>query len=135
MRARRAPRDFERKYRQRGYAGYRRDLDFESIIRRAEMDDDRPAPNKKWSACCNRPWIFKARLSQRQLERIRMANRLDGNSVGLDRQLALLNENALSYDELDFVFARWRTCVTPSAKEGDKRRWIYSKCLLLAAPA
>jgi flagellar basal-body rod protein FlgB len=90
--------------------GYRpRDLDFESIIRRAtEMDDDSTGTREqKMERLLQSPLdIQEATFAPAEGADKHGEDRLDGNSVGLDRQLALLNENALSYEASLTLFSR-----------------------------
>ena len=81
--------------------GYRpRDIDFESIMRDAAQMHDDPTGTReqKIARMLAEPGDFKTAADQPELLDKYGEERLDGNSVGLDRQMALLNENALSYE-------------------------------------
>jgi flagellar basal-body rod protein FlgB len=90
--------------------GYRpRDLDFESIIRSAaQMDDDRGGSREqKMDRLLARPLDLQSAVYEPLLPDNRHGEeRLDGNGVGLDRQLALMNENTLSYEASLTLFSR-----------------------------
>ena len=81
--------------------GYRpRDIDFESIMRSAaQMDDDaKGTREQKIARMLAEPLDLKSPEYQREFLDQYGEERLDGNAVGLDRQMALMNENALSYE-------------------------------------
>ena len=81
--------------------GYRpRDIDFESIMRSAaQLDDDaKGAREEKLAQMLAQPLDLNSAAQQPEVLDSYGEERLDGNGVGLDRQMALLNENALSYE-------------------------------------
>jgi len=90
--------------------GYRpRDLDFAAMMRTAvEMDDSSAGSREQQmerllaSPLDLQPVVYEpANVNNRHGE-----DRLDGNSVSLDRQIALLNENSLSYEASMKLFSR-----------------------------
>jgi flagellar basal-body rod protein FlgB len=102
--------------------GYRpRDLDFESIIRRAsEMDDDRTGTREqKMERLLQSPLDIQSATFTAPIGADKNGeDRLDGNSVGLDRQLAMLNENALSYEASLTLFSRTMANLRYAISEG-----------------
>ena len=81
--------------------GYRpRDIDFRSIMRSAaEMDDSSAGSREQQmdrllASLDVQSAVYEPTVPDNQ----HGEERLDGNSVGLTQQLALLNENALSYE-------------------------------------
>jgi flagellar basal-body rod protein FlgB len=90
--------------------GYRpRDLDFESVIRAAaQLDDDSAGTREqKMERLLAAPLELEGSVYEPVVPDPKHGEeRLDGNSVGLDRQLALLNENALSYEASLTLFSR-----------------------------
>jgi|SRR6185369_917942 flagellar basal-body rod protein FlgB len=81
--------------------GYRpRDIDFESIMRSAvQLDDDaKGTREEKLAQMLAQPLDLNSAAQQPEVLDNYGEERLDGNGVGLDRQMALLNENALSYE-------------------------------------
>ncbi|HTN72822.1 MAG TPA: flagellar basal body rod protein FlgB [Methylomirabilota bacterium] len=81
--------------------GYRpRDVDFGSIMRSAaEMDDSSAGSREQQmerllTSLDLQTAIYEPTIPNNQ----HGEDRLDGNSVGLDQQIALLNENSLSYE-------------------------------------
>jgi flagellar basal-body rod protein FlgB len=81
--------------------GYRpRDIDFESIMRSAaQLDDDaKGTREEKIAQMLAQPLDLNSVAQQPEALDNYGEERLDGNGVGLDRQMALLNENALSYE-------------------------------------
>jgi flagellar basal-body rod protein FlgB len=99
--------------------GFRpKDLDFRSVIQTAMDLDDSPVPRERqmdvildgslnWDNVIFEPLNDAGRHGE---------ERLDGNRVSLDRQLALLNENALSYEAnltlLSRAFAKLRYAIS-----------------------
>lgn len=89
--------------------GFRpKDLDFAAVIQTAMDLDDRPVSRERqMEEMLAGPLGFEAavyepsRGGQRHGE-----ERLDGNRVSLDRQIALLSENALSYEANLTLFSR-----------------------------
>ena len=90
--------------------GFRpRDIDFAAMMRTAvEMDDTSSGSREEQmerllaSPLDLQPIVYEpATLNDRHGE-----DRLDGNSVSLDRQIALLNENSLSYETSLTLFSR-----------------------------
>ena len=81
--------------------GYRpRDIDFESImLSAAQLDDDAKGTREaKIAQMLAQPLDLNSVAQQPEVLGNYGEERLDGNGVGLDRQMALLNENALSYE-------------------------------------
>ena len=102
--------------------GYRpRDIDFETIIRSAaQLDDDRTGSREQKMA---RLLTSSLELEGTIYEPLvpdgkHGEDRLDGNGVGLDRQLALLNENALSYEASLTLFSRTMANLRYAIAEG-----------------
>ncbi len=82
--------------------GYRpRDLDFNSIIRSA-VDSEGLSPeerDQRMAKISNTPVDLEGAVYQPEFPDDRHGeDRLDGNSVSLDRQMSLLTENSLSYE-------------------------------------
>jgi flagellar basal-body rod protein FlgB len=90
--------------------GYRpRDIDFASIMRStAEMDDSSAASREQqMEALLASPLDLQSAIFEPTAPNNRQGeDRLDGNSVGLDQQIALLNENSLSYEASLTLFSR-----------------------------
>ena len=90
--------------------GYRpRDIDFSSIMRSAaEMDDSRSdSREQKMERLLASPLDLQTAIYEPALpDHQHGEDRLDGNSVGLDQQIALLNENSLSYEASLTLFSR-----------------------------
>ena len=81
--------------------GYRpRDIDFGSIMRSsAEMDDSSAGTREQQMERLLNSLDLQTAIYEPALPDNRHGeDRLDGNSVGLDQQIALLNENSLSYE-------------------------------------
>lgn len=81
--------------------GYRaRDIDFQAMLRAAvQLDDDSAGTREeKIERMIAQPRDLQTGSYNRELIENYGEERLDGNTVGLDRQLALLNENSLSYE-------------------------------------
>jgi flagellar basal-body rod protein FlgB len=89
--------------------GFRpKDLDFDSVIRTAMELDNRPVSREQQmdEILSGRP-AFEAAIYEPATDRQSHGEeRLDGNRVSLDRQIALLNENALSYEANLMFFSR-----------------------------
>lgn len=90
--------------------GYRpRDLDFASLLRNAAVMDDDAAGTReqKMTRLLAEPLDLQGAVydASRSDER-NGEERLDGNNVKLDRQIALLNENALAYEASLTLFSR-----------------------------
>jgi len=89
--------------------GFRpKDLDFESVIQTAMEFDDRPVSRERqMDEMLSGPLGFEASVYEPSSGGQRHGEeRLDGNRVSLDRQIALLNENALSYEANLTLFSR-----------------------------
>lgn len=90
--------------------GYRpRDLDFAGLLRNAAaMDDDAAGTREqKMTHLLAQPLDFQGAVYDAALGDERNGEeRLDGNNVKLDRQIALLNENALAYEASLTLFSR-----------------------------
>jgi flagellar basal-body rod protein FlgB len=89
--------------------GFRpRDLDFQSFIQNAMELDDRPVSRERqMDELLAAPLNFEAAVYEPLSDGERHGEeRLDGNRVSLDRQIALLNENALSYEANLTLFSR-----------------------------
>ena len=89
--------------------GFRpRDLDFESVIRTAtELDDHPVSRERQMDEMLAAPVALNAAIYEPLANDQRHGEeRFDGNSVSLDRQIALLNENALSYEASVTLFSR-----------------------------
>ena len=89
--------------------GFRpKDLDFESVIQTAMELDDRPVSRERqMDEMLSGPLGFEASVYEPSSGGQRHGEeRLDGNRVSLDRQIALLNENALSYEANLTLFSR-----------------------------
>ena len=102
--------------------GYRpRDLDFESVMRAAaQLDDDsRGTREEKMARLLAAPLDLQGSVYDPQDPK-HGEERLDGNSVGLDRQLLMLNENALSYEASLTLFTRAMTNLRYAISEGKR---------------
>ncbi len=89
--------------------GFRpKDLDFESVIQTAMELDDRPVSRERqMDEMLSGTLGFEAAVYEPSSGGQRHGEeRLDGNRVSLDRQIALLNENALSYEANLTLFSR-----------------------------
>ncbi|MGH7928257.1 MAG: flagellar basal body rod protein FlgB [Candidatus Binatia bacterium] len=89
--------------------GFRpRDLDFESVIRTAmELDDHPISREQQMDELLSGLLGFEGAIYEPATDRQHHGEeRLDGNRVSLDRQIALLNENALSYEANLTFFSR-----------------------------
>ena len=89
--------------------GFRpRDLDFQSIIQTAMELDDRPiSRERQMDEILSGPLSFDSAVYEPVSDGERHGEeRFDGNRVSLDRQIALLNENALSYEANLTLFSR-----------------------------
>jgi len=82
--------------------GFRaRDLDFSSIIRSAAEPEDLSVAERDWrmEQVANAPLDVESAIYEPEFPNDRLGeDRLDGNSVSLDRQMALLTENSLAYE-------------------------------------
>ena len=82
--------------------GYRaRDIDFDSIIRSVvEMDDYPPVEKeRRLETLASTPLDLQTAIDEPTwFDNKNGEDRLDGNSVSLDRQMALLTENSLVYE-------------------------------------
>jgi flagellar basal-body rod protein FlgB len=82
--------------------GYRaRDLDFRSIIRSAVEPEDLSVAerDRRMEQVANAPLDVESAIYEPEFPNDRLGeDRLDGNSVSLDRQMALLTENSLAYE-------------------------------------
>ena len=82
--------------------GYRpRDLDFKSLMQSAlEAKDDDPGPsNRRADPLSPSAQDLQSMVYEPEYPDNRHGEeRLDGNSVSLDRQMALMTENSLSYE-------------------------------------
>lgn len=89
--------------------GFRpRDVDFDSVIRTAmELDDHPVSRERQMDEILAVPLGMDAAIYEPSAYNQRHGEeRFDGNSVSLDRQIALLNENALSYEASLTLFSR-----------------------------
>ncbi len=89
--------------------GFRpRDVDFDSVIRTAmELDDHPVSRERQMDEILAVPLGMDAAIYEPSAHNQRHGEeRFDGNSVSLDRQIALLNENALSYEASLTLFSR-----------------------------
>lgn len=90
--------------------GYRpRDIDFDSIIRSVvEMDDYPPVEKeRRLETIASTPLdLHTAIYEPTSVDNKHGEDRLDGNSVSLDRQMALLTENSLVYEANLTVLSR-----------------------------
>jgi flagellar basal-body rod protein FlgB len=89
--------------------GFRpKDLDFETVIRSAMELDDRPVSREQqMDQMLAAPLGLETAVYEPLVNDQRHGEeRFDGNSVSLDRQIALLNENALSYEAHLALFSR-----------------------------
>jgi flagellar basal-body rod protein FlgB len=89
--------------------GYRaRDINFASIMRSASEMDDSPAASREqqMDSLLASPLDLQSANEPALPDNRRAEDRLDGNSVGLDQQIALLNENSLSYEASLTLFSR-----------------------------
>ena len=89
--------------------GFRpKDLDFESVIQTAMEFDDRPVSRERQmdEMLSGQLGFEEAVYAQSSGGQRHGEERLDGNRVSLDRQIALLNENALSYEANLTLFSR-----------------------------
>jgi flagellar basal-body rod protein FlgB len=101
--------------------GYRpRDIDFAAQMRTAvEMDDTAAGSREQQmerllaSPLDLQPIVYEAGMNNQHGE-----DRLDGNGVSLDRQMALLNENALSYEASLTLFSRTLASLRYAIGEG-----------------
>ena len=81
--------------------GYRpKDIDFDSIIKSVTDDDSSPDQREqRMETLANAPLDLQTAIYERRSFNGRHGeDRLDGNSVGLDRQIALLTENSLEFE-------------------------------------
>jgi flagellar basal-body rod protein FlgB len=85
-----------------------KDLDFESVIQTAMELDDRPVSREQQmdEMLAGSRGFEAAVYEPSSGDRRHGEERLDGNRVSLDRQIALLNENALSYEANLTLFSR-----------------------------
>lgn len=89
--------------------GFRpRDLDFQAVMQSAMDLDDRPVSRERqMDDLLSAPLSFEAVVYEPLVGGERHGEeRLDGNRISLDRQIALLNENALSYEASLTLFSR-----------------------------
>jgi flagellar basal-body rod protein FlgB len=88
--------------------GFRpRDLDFASVVRTAMELDDRPiSREQQMDEILSRPLASEAIYEPLTGGERHGEERFDGNRVSLDGQIALLNENALSYEANLTLFSR-----------------------------
>ena len=88
--------------------GFRpRDLDFESVVRSAMELDDRPVSREQqMDAILSGPLVSEQIYEPLIGGERHGEERFDGNRVSLDGQMALLNENALSYEANLTLFSR-----------------------------
>jgi flagellar basal-body rod protein FlgB len=89
--------------------GFRpRDLDFQGLMQSAMEFDDRPVSRERqMDELLSSPLNFEAAIYEPITDGERHGEeRLDGNRTSLDRQMALLNENALSYEANLTFFSR-----------------------------
>ena len=89
--------------------GFRpRDLDFQAIMQTAMELDDRPiSRQRQMDEILAAPLSVDAAVYEPVTDGARHGEeRLDGNRVSLDRQIALFNENALSYEANLTLFSR-----------------------------
>lgn len=90
--------------------GYRpRDLDFSALLRNAAAFDDDAAGTReqKMARLLTQPLDLQGAVYDPSGGGDRHGEeRLDGNNVNLDRQIALLNENALAYEASLTLFSR-----------------------------
>jgi flagellar basal-body rod protein FlgB len=89
--------------------GFRpRDLDFQSIIQTAmDLDDHPVSRERQMDEILSRPLDLETTIYEPITDGARHGEeRFDGNRVGLDRQIALLSENALSYEANLTLFSR-----------------------------
>ena len=102
--------------------GYRpRDIDFAAAMRTAvEMDDTAAGSREQQmerllaSPLALQPIVYEPGMTNNQ----HGEDRLDGNGVSLDQQLALLNENALSYEASLTLFSRTLASLRYAIGEG-----------------
>ena len=82
--------------------GYRaRDLDFESIMRSAAETRESSAAERerRMDELATAPLELRSAIYEVEFpDRRHAEERLDGNSVSLDRQMAMMTENALAYE-------------------------------------
>ena len=104
--------------------GYRaRDLDFRSIIRSAVEPEDLSIAEKerRMEPLANAPLDFESAIYQPEFPNDRLGeDRLDGNSVSLDRQMALLTENSLAYEANLTLLARTLANLRYAISEGKR---------------
>ncbi len=89
--------------------GFRpRDIDFNSVMRTAMDLDDHPVTRERqMDEILAVPLAMDTAIYEASAhDRRHGEERFDGNSVSLDRQIALLNENALSYESSLTLFSR-----------------------------
>jgi flagellar basal-body rod protein FlgB len=89
--------------------GFRpKDLDFDSVMRTAvELDDHPVSRERQMDEILSGPLGFETAIHEPSNGDQRHGEeRFDGNRVSLDRQIALLNENALSYEASLTLFSR-----------------------------
>jgi len=102
--------------------GYRpRDIDFAATMRTAAEMDDTAADSREQqmdrllaSPLDLQPIVYEPGMTKAQ----HGEDRLDGNGVSLDRQMALLNENALSYEASLTLFSRTMASLRYAIGEG-----------------
>ena len=102
--------------------GYRpRDIDFAAMMRTAvEMDDTSAGSREQqMERLLASPLDLQPVVSESATPNDRHGeDRLDGNGVSLDRQIALLNENALSYEASLTLFSRTLASLRYAIGEG-----------------
>jgi flagellar basal-body rod protein FlgB len=89
--------------------GFRpKDLDFDAAMRAAvELDDHPVSRERQMDEMLSGPLGFEAAIYEpSSADQSHGEERFDGNRVSLDRQIALLNENALSYEASLTLFSR-----------------------------
>jgi flagellar basal-body rod protein FlgB len=94
------------------------DLDFQSVIQRAmEMDDHPVSRERQMDQLLSGELNIQAAIYEPAHDVTRHGEeRIDGSRVSLDRQIALLNENALSWEAsltlLSRAFAKLRYVIS-----------------------
>lgn len=82
--------------------GYRpRDIDFGSVIKAVAETDNYPTGHREAQLALVSTTPIESQLIHHDAGSIKGAHgeeRLDGNSVGLDRQIAMMTENSLAYE-------------------------------------
>lgn len=104
--------------------GYRaRDLDFESVVRSAAEARDLPAAerDRRMDEFSTAPLDLRSATYEVEFpDRRHGEERLDGNSVSLDRQMAMMTENSLAYEANLTLLSRTLALLRYAISEGKR---------------